>query len=47
MNRLTITFYAEGQLTIHKVHISEKVYVKQIGKLLGFSEGDIEEVISS
>lgn len=30
-----------------KFHITEKLYIKQIGKLLNFSESDIEEVINS
>lgn len=28
-------------------HITEKLYIKQIGKLLGFSENDIDEVITT
>lgn len=31
----------------NQFHITEKLYIKQIGKLLGFSEIDIEEVMSS
>jgi uncharacterized tellurite resistance protein B-like protein/uncharacterized protein (DUF697 family) len=30
-----------------KFHISEKMYVKQVGKQLGFSEHDIEEMMSA
>jgi len=28
-------------------HITEKIFVKQVGKLLGFSENDIDEVMAS
>ncbi len=28
-------------------HISEKMYIKQVGKLLGFSDADIEETMAS
>ena len=31
----------------NQFHITEKLYIKQIGKLLGFSETDIEEVMSA
>lgn len=30
-----------------KIHITEKLYIKQIGKMLGFSDSDIDEMISA
>ncbi|CAD5375346.1 TerB family tellurite resistance protein [Pseudomonas sp. OF001] len=30
-----------------KIHITEKLYIKQVGKMLGFSDSDIEEMISA
>jgi uncharacterized tellurite resistance protein B-like protein len=29
------------------IHLSEKLYIKQVSALLGFSEGDIDEMLSS
>lgn len=31
----------------NQFHISEKMYVKQVGKSLGFSEGEVEELIAA
>lgn len=42
LSDLTALAKADG-----KFHITEKLYIKQIGKLLNFSESDIEEVFNS
>ncbi len=33
--------------TDNNVHITEKLFIKQIGKLLKFSETDVDEVLNS